>query len=359
MKKIGILTYHDAYNYGAVLQSYALQHKLSEIFPDDKVEIIDYKCKKILPVTDFWEICKKKGVKGILHYFHMKRRKKVYNKFVKENLELSPEYNSVKKLSEDIHNYSMVISGSDQVWNYNLNGDDDVYLQLFHRGTVRKASYAASFGLSKIDNEYVEKYRKALKEFYKISLRENSARKIVSEQLSLESEVHIDPTLLFSKEQWANFAQADVNKKKYILVYMIQYQKSVIREAEKLSKKYNLPIIIISKGIKPIGVKYKHKNFSTPQQFVGYIRDAEYVITNSFHGTVFSIIFNKNFCVELNYPKGYNYRCYDLLKTCRMVNENEHMDMFKSEGVDWSIVEESINVERVRCEKYLKEICDI
>lgn len=355
-KKIGILTFHCSNNYGAVLQAYALCRTIQKIYKDSDVQVIDYRCEGTVTKTSFFNLKKKNGfVRALLHYRQINSINKKFDKFRNKYLNLSKTYITKDNLKMHSNDFDVIISGSDQVWNLTWSGNDAVYFQDFNENDRSKFSYAASFGFEKLDHDQIPFYKNLLQRFSKISVREESGKRIIEEQLGLHAEKHIDPTLLFSSDEWRKIAIAPKFKRKFILVYMVPKQKSVISYANRLSKETGLPILMLSKNFEPINAK--HVGDSSPEEFVGWFEHAEYVVTNSFHGTAFSLIFHKKLSVELNNIRGLNIRSKDLLETCGIKSDVESDNsIIKIDRIDWEKVDQNLQRERVKSNKYLSTL---
>jgi len=314
--KIGIVTYHRPINYGAILQVYALQKTIKK--HDVECEIIDYrnstmenKHKKVR-LTDAKNV--KQVIKNILTYRNHNMKYDKFRQFAEKNLCISRAFYDLDELVNIENEYDNFIVGSDQVWNYKINNMDPVYFLQFVRDTIKRNSYAASFGIKTIPEEHRNKYTMYLKDFNKILVRESQGATLVSELTAKDSSVVLDPTFLLSKEEWLQVSEeAEVNEEKYILVYAFGGSKHIEPLATNISKETGLKI----KQIKNTYRKSRNISYiksAGPSEFIKLINNAEYVITNSFHGSVFSIIFNKKFFVELLPSSiGTNSRLEDLL----------------------------------------------
>ena len=192
----------------------------------------------------------------------------------------------------------MFVAGSDQIWNYNLTDSDFYYFLDFPKKHLKKVSYAGSFGLSAIDEKHKEKIDTLLNDFDYLSVRENQASKIIKELSGKDVPVVCDPTLLLTKEDWENIATKKEKKSGYIFVYTVFNSDRIWEYAEELSKKTGLPV-------KTISYSKLHKRNACydytagPDDWVSYMLNADYVITNSFHGVAFSVNFNKNFFFDM------------------------------------------------------------
>ena len=214
MIKIGIITFHCAYNYGAVLQTFALQSKLEML--GQEVEIINFRPNIIIDGykesvisggkrAKLYKIIKNKQFKQAQSI--RKKRYESFDLFVSEFLNLSCKtYLTTDELENEILNYNIYICGSDQIWNTELNGNENAYYLSFAKSDLKKISYAPSFGVEKIPKEEFQKVRVLLSEFTALSAREEQGVKILKEHLQLDATHVLDPTLLITAEQWKSLA---------------------------------------------------------------------------------------------------------------------------------------------------------
>lgn len=352
MKKVGIVTFHRALNYGAVLQSYALQKTITSLGAD--CEIVDYICPKITLDYKPFRLYKNNLIKSFAKSCVMCRRrakrrdafKPFFNNYlVKSKVQYTPE--NIDTLKND---YDLFVSGSDQVWSPRCVGFDPAYFLTFANDN-QKYSYAASFAVPTLPQEQIEEYKKRLSGFQKFSVREASGEKLVKELTGREAVTHLDPTLLISAEAWGKIAVAKI-KKPYILVFTANPQVSLLDFAQKLSKEKNMPIYYINDAphVKKNGINYVVA--PSVEEFVGYFKGAEYVITNSFHGTAFSVIFNRNLFVEFKNKSGRNIRSEGLLKMLGINREivDGNCDETK---IDWSDVNLKIKEQSKSSLEYL------
>lgn len=354
-RKIGILTFHCANNYGAVLQAYALGKTLEKIKTEKEVCVIDYRCRGTIAPTSFTDIKRKKGYIGaLLHYNQIKRMNSKFDAFRQKHLHLTKAYRTVDELAGDINEFDAVISGSDQVWNLQWSDGDTVYFQDFHNQNYKKCSYAASFGFTTLEESKVDFYKAALSDFSAISVREKSGKEIIEKQLGLSAIQNIDPTLLLSAADWSEIAQEPNISKKYILVYMVPKQESIIKYALCLKEKTGFPIIMLSKNLRPLNAL--HRGDSSPEEYVGWFKNAEYVVTNSFHGTAFSCIFKKNLWIDLNTERGFNTRSKNLIELCGLEHRVNMDGTAEITGIDWIQAEHVIIQEKLLTEQYLKSL---
>lgn len=303
MKKIGILTFHNAHNWGAALQVYALKKYL--IKKGYNVSVINYKNHTIESNYLYSQPIKYKvkSLKSCLKYFFLvlerlyARKQYVqkwekFNRFIQKIIDNQVEVSKLREIEKMKYNY--IICGSDQIWNYTLtNGFDKAYFCDFKTDAV-KISYAASMGLKCLPKQEEEEFKNYIQNFDYISVREEELKKYINSLVDNKVEVVLDPTLLLEKEDY-NEIEQEINIGRYLLVYTLKDDKKLMKISKYIAKKMNLKIIELryEKTLKRIG-KHQIANVG-PEDFLGLINNAEFIITNSFHGTVFSIIYNKLF----------------------------------------------------------------
>lgn len=363
---IGIITFHSASNYGAVLQAYALEHKIQEL--GGTCEIIDYHCQaidreyKLITKRDFFPIQLNLAyIKNIMARFVKMRIKNQKNKkiqaFVREHLKLSPVCNNSEQLEQLQTRYGVVITGSDQVWNPVLTEADGAYFLEFVKDNCKKHSYAASFGNMDDQFHLDEKYIALLNQFQEISVREQSGEQYVSEKVKRNAKVHADPTLILNREEWGTMAEKN-EEERYLLVYTVCQPIHLLEAAKKIARRENLKIIYLNNKMIHRDRDIKYIPSASPEQFVGYFKYADYVLTNSFHGTVFSVIFERPFLVELESSGGRNQRVVDLLFSLKIQNReiiNGSVEQYK-ERIDWNQVEEHLDRQKQWAENYLLHV---
>lgn len=310
--KIAFLTFHNALNYGAILQSYALQVKLNELGYKNLIinysnRYIDSQYPTIFRLFLSFKFIKLFKLLFSLFFFpqrykRIQKRNAKLIKFIKKNLKLTDKV-SGKKLFIKINQFNTVIIGSDQVWNFELtNYDLNYLLNINFNQSIRRISYASSFG----NNDYIKKFKaiyfKYLSNFNALSLREESSCNLLQSELGINSTHVIDPTLLLDKNDYEkliiNFKRTINLPEKFILIYLVAEPDLLIQRAINLSKKLNIPIITISL------LKKYPEIFYIPdcgiEEFLLIISKAYIIFSTSYHGIMFSLIFNKHFLYELS-----------------------------------------------------------
>lgn len=306
MKKIGIITIHFPYNYGAMLQAYATQVYLedngynSEIIDFRPYEIDkNYHIRAEMIVRDPKLFC-------LLIACKMLGKRKKYNNFdYFLNKYIKKSKKKYRKISENTSlPYDLVVAGSDQIWNPEIIQNRYEYLLAFN--CKEKISYASSVGLSSLSKQEMAKYYGYLKQFRMLSVREESAVKILNE-MSFESVSKVcDPVFLLNKKHWINMEKRPdcFIDSKYVLIYSLQDNCDMNSLAKLYASKHNYPIV----SIHPLGKKNCIADYCLddigPLEFLYLINHAEMVFSNSFHAVCFSIIFNTKICPFLHTVTG-------------------------------------------------------
>ena len=313
--KIGILTYHNTLNYGATLQAYALARKCHEL--GYECEIVNYVCKPIMRAyTIPMGLAIGKIPKSLFSYLisspWRKTLKREFDAFRNNYMSVSDKKYIRKTIHQAEREYDMFIVGSDQVWNTDLTFSDNSYFLDFIKDGKKKNSYAASFGrlrLSSIDEVALSKL---LKDFQRILVREAKALDLLSQLGRLDGEVVLDPTFLLTRDHWNDIcARECLVKKAYLLLFKVPNSYELDNYVQEYAKKNGLEIIYIHRTVR--GKPYANSvRCASPQHFLQLIRDAHTVVTGSFHGICFSLIFEKNFYYALQ-PNDRNVRMQDIM----------------------------------------------
>ena len=351
--KIGILTFHYAYNYGAILQSYALQTYLESC--GCKVFFINYRNRQILKDYILFDIRRfimrnpitfvKRIVHELRYYQIRKQRAKAFEAFIGTHFRLSD-------ISEINSNpFDLIIVGSDQVWNYNLTGGfDNFYWGEVEKPKITKiASYAASMQDS-WPSCFDMKIGTLLGNFDYLSVREKKLAKKLQKLLPSKV-IHtvVDPTLLLSKEEWDNIAQKPNISSPYLLLYQVDVNNTAELLAKKIAEERNLIVIkLYAQMDKP---HTSNVACSSPADFVGLFKYAGFVVCSSFHGTVFSIIYGKSFySIKV---KGKSSRVESLLSTFELEDRLINTELPIITDIDYEGKPKSISKESM---VYLQKI---
>lgn len=301
MDKVGIITFHASHNYGSALQAYALQKTVNRL--GLKCEIINFRTDRQKDIYSVFT--KRKGfryvVKNLSHllYFQpLTQKHDRFEEFMKEFFRLSEnEYTSLEQLMENPPEYDYYISGSDQIWNpAPADFDWAFYLPFVKKG--KKTSYAASFGpTGEINNEQIiKRIREYVDKYSSISVREQRSKEIVETYTRHRAQIVLDPTLLLSSSEWDALAEEPDIKGKYILFYTLFASREMMNIAKEAQRKLGLPVIVTVFSNQFDVFNTFDKQYSVgPREFLGLIKNAELIITSSFHGTVFSIKYQRPF----------------------------------------------------------------
>lgn len=297
--KIGLLTFHRANNLGAVLQASALLKYVQDNI--GHCELIDFYPNNRIPVKYI-------GIKKVLRYCKRlvlypfsatsRNRELRFNNYRSKNYSLSDkQYLGDSGIANTHFDYDAIISGSDQILNTTLTGNSKAYYLDFFNG--KKISYASSFGRKDVSKEEIELIRNELPKFAALSVREQSGADIIKKEIGIEPQLVLDPVFLLSKDEWSKRCNEQLKlPKKYIFVYSMEVSPVLENAVSTIKEETGLPVIIVRGGGKPGRIEGKEDGTCGPEEFLRYMRDAELVITNSFHGTAFSLIFEKKFiCV--------------------------------------------------------------
>lgn len=367
--KIGLISYHREPNYGTMLQAYALAEAIKQL--NCTCEYIDYyemnkrslfrkilgglfnKLYRILNLPERWEF----------DFFYRTEFKKIRNKFKSFHSLYIPR--SSKEFFHDTiyqieHEYDYFIVGSDQTWSKALNQlETNINFLQFVRDTNKKRSYAPSIGTTTIDDIYKERLKKELFTFKYLSCRERPNCNFLSDLLGREVEYVLDPTLLLNSKDWDKIAATSIIPGDYILAYILGEKQCISDFAEKLGQEYNLPVYYIL--TRPYYLK-KEKLLDNvgPTEFLSLIKNAKYVITDSFHGSIFSINYKVNFySFSKRVEGGDNDRIITFLRELDLEERyHEDSDMSVKPNIDFDEVHIKLNLLRETSQRYLKKITE-
>jgi hypothetical protein len=337
-------------NYGALLQAYALQHKIETLGGD--AYIIDYKSVSIDENLKLIRDNEKLSPKILLKAVFRKIKHNKFFKFMKNHLNLTFSVKSQNDLKELNSEFDAFIVGSDQVFNDGCIKGDGAYVLDFVKESNKRFSYAASIGGDETKaQETLDKYKSNLEKFNTISIRERNIQNYLSNALSKDIRCDIDPVLLLDKHEWLKLTSKRRLKQKYVFVYLIGEPNNILDFAKEYAKRNNLVLI----DCKTSSLFFK---YCSPEDFLSWIYYADTVITNSFHGTAFSILFEKNFYVEYKTAKGYNFRSKQLVEDLKIENREITSSSLPNENTlpNYNLVKKDLDIYRANSEKYLQQI---
>ena len=366
MKKIGIITFHRANNYGAVLQAYALMLACREF--GDAV-IIDYDDTYInSEYNTIRPLRKKQFIKSLIKtamdcfcFRKRSKRRKAFDNFRNKYLATTKRIDDMNSLKIEAKEFDYVITGSDQVWSPVItDGISDIYFMSFASGNTKKISYAPSVGNAKQLKPFEEKVKELLSDYVAISVRESDAQEYISNLLKKDVEQVVDPVLLIEKETWKELLKDNDKKtdEKYIFAYSVSYSPECTKIANHLSTKEGMPIIHAEQIKKTYRNTLRTIVTEGPIGFINAIKNAEYVVTSSFHATVFSIIFHKKLIVIPHRKTG--IRVVNLLSRCGIADRvyytlEEFIERNNyANSPAWTLVDKRIDAMRKQSKIWLK-----
>ena len=368
--KTGLVTFYHIHHYGALLQAAATERAVESL--GSECEIIDYF------VNQNNALFRKPTGLGsaaadahtALHYKALSARYQRFERFSKDHLRISGHcFSSFEELKNAELPYDVILSGSDQIWNPKIFPDkqfDPVFFGAFSQR--RKIAYAPSFGIPKIPDEMEKELQDYLEEFSHLSVREKQGQEIVREVFGEDVPVVLDPTLLLNQTQWAAMANtpqgypgsAEKNTPQgYILCYCISKPGALESYIRKLAAQTGLPVVQLCGIRQKVHPKAQCILDAGPAEFLGLFRNATYVCTNSFHGTVFSVQFQKPFftavhTTELAAPE--RSRTFSILSrlglTERIIGKGDTAAL--DAEIDWNAVSARLEEERSASMAYLR-----
>lgn len=374
--KIGTITFHASHNYGSVLQAYALQTYIEKLGVEENIPI-DYKIINLrIPIQRkiYAYRSQEEGIQGIgkrilnIPFQNVNKTKyERFEKFINERLKLTPkEYETEESLMKENFDFDYYVSGSDQLWN--IGAVDFSWANyLSFTSSKNKISYAASFGPKKLNwtEEQKQKITNLLKDYSYLSVREEGSFQNVKTLIGKEPEILIDPTALLTKQQWEGiFSKEPIIKEDYLFFYTLDATSEKVNIVNQVAKKLGLKVVV-SKSFKKYDFinGYTRKYDSGPEEFLNLIKYAKLVISSSFHGTVFSILFHKPF---LAIDGAKDFRIATLLKKMELldrsvINEVEDIEnkCKNAYEIDFAKAEDILKKEREKSRVFLKKALKI
>jgi len=361
--KVITTTVFRSFNYGAVLQAYALHKKINDMGID--CEILNYRPVKselrfknvFQRGSSFKELIY--NLLGLLKYFESRRKIDAANSFLNRNLKLSKEYNVYSDLLKSPPSADVFLCGSDQIWNPKIhNGLSPIYfLDFIKDKKIIKASFAASVGENSIEEKYKNQIKKYLDTFKHVSVREEKAKEILS-FTSKDIKVVADPVFLLNKNEWLKLIPKNKIKKKYILCYFLYQPKFLNSVVKKIKKETGYQVISVSLAsyskiyndilIRDVG----------PDGFLSLLANAEIVITSSFHGTALSILMEKEFYSVASPTRG--SRITNILEKVGLENRAIHDENFNlNNSINYKIVTPKVEILRKNSLDYLDNVLSL
>lgn len=365
--KVALITYHQVYNYGSSLQAYATQKLIER--NGCNVEIINYVPERFRNYGSFLQTYREKSwfcknpLKCLLITFvcmpSRRKQKKIFSMF-DHFLNLGNVIYK-KDLVQLNGKYDAFFTGSDQVWNNHFGGFDTAFFLDFV-GDSKCYAYSASFGKDNFDEKELHQLKKLLSKYCYVSVREKSGISILK-RIGFNGIQLLDPIYALSKSEWLSIAEFPSTSKDYILVYQLNSKNRLIEEAVKLKEVTNTrKIVIIEYERRKHDPRVEYVSLPTVNRFLGLFANAKYVVTDSFHGTSFSLKFNKEFFVAL--PPNFQGRIQNVLQLVelesRIIGQSRSVDQICLESIDWDTVNCILEKEAQRNFKFMSKcISDI
>lgn len=347
MKTVGIITYHHYYNYGTMLQALALQEKVEQL--GYHAELIDFKQDNSLSKFEMLKLRIKRMpvyIKENKKYRvladsreKIKEKNELFEQFYKAYLHVGKKkYTTTQQLMENPPVYDGYVVGSDQTWNPFVANAPEAFFLPFVENKSEKGSYGPSLAVKSLSDEKEKEYRKKLSSFSFLSCREQDGAQLLSRITQKEVKCVLDPTLLLSAKEWGKYCEYEIPKEPYILVYFLGEKSEHRRAVEKIQKLTNWKIISLPAAYLEMENNDYKKVWGGPKEFLSLIRGAALICTDSFHGTMFSINFQRNFfsfCKSSDSEESSeNSRLYSALNIFGLSNRIIHnMDNLTAEDI--------------------------
>ncbi|MDD3686012.1 MAG: polysaccharide pyruvyl transferase family protein [Bacteroidales bacterium] len=364
--KLGLLSYHNAANYGAALQAFALQKALEQMgFESEYINYQNHHRKNSYNMTfHIITALKKRDMKSAIRFLlgspFMMLRKLKFNSFYSENLTTTSQIYSSSDEAKRLNGaYSKFIVGSDQVWNWENNGGDATFLLSFVEADDMKISYSSSFGIAEIPEDKKSIYQQYLSRFSFLSVREQHGVELVKSLTNRDAVLVLDPVFLLTKEQWLQVSDKKEIRERFVFSYT---NKPNQFEGFLFSTNYDIQdsfLYKLSRNVKLsdfIHRKVRVKYSISPSKFLSIIRDAELIVTASFHCVAISIIMNKPFVAILTGDKGKDERLLSILSLLGLENRiltDQMTQDIVNEPINYDLVNNKIEIMKSSSVKFL------
>lgn len=366
--KIAVITRHAVSNYGSILQAIATQRVLESM--GHTCQFIDY----IRKDESIWEQ-EKSELRNKPNWNRNPLKRAAYlllrqppsiaaglrfQAERKKYLNLTKNYTTQEELTDHKPTADIYMAGSDQLWGPVIDGShDSVYCLSFTAERDKRVAYASSFGRSNLTESTLTNYRHWLERFAYVAVRERQTMHLLK-KLGIPAEQVLDPTLLLTKEEWGQFA-AKRKTKPYVLVYQIHNNPRLDEYAKKVAKKKGLPLLRVSTSLHQLNRCGRLCWLPDVRTFVSYIKSADCLITDSFHGTAFAMNLNVPF-VEVLTENGTQSRNTDLLDMVGLserILRDDHDVLLAEKTIDYSATNQILAQKREESFEILKAMLDV
>lgn len=367
MKKVALMTWFQHDNYGTVLQSVATTRVVNDM--GYNVDGIDYFSKGYNRMTKLEKVLNRQllfnKIRESIKYrkyteTNNSKREKAFKDFKEKYLNMTKPTQTSSELFLLNKEYDAFICGSDQIWT--PKAFNSKYYLDFVAVPEKMVAYAPSFGMSTITDEFSKnRIVEQVKRFKHLSVREDQGAKLLKELCGVEAKVVLDPTLLLSTEEWDGYSISTDIKSSYLLCYFLGHNDDYWKHVDMIANEYELDVIVI-----PIHAKDYYRGYETqegvgPGEFLSLIKNATFVCTDSFHGSIFSVLYQRPFLTYKRFSDknndSQNSRIYNLLKLIKMQDRIVSSSKFNIDNIfvcDLSTAFKVISKEREKSKEYLK-----
>lgn len=358
--KIGIVTFHNVYNYGGMLQAYALCQFINQKYSN--CYCIDYQQEALTRKYrhQLWDPEKPsvQNVKHFITYYILRRnykKEQKFNAFLKHYIPLTSAVHHIGEFRAVSASFDILVSGSDQLWNPQFTGGqlDPVYF-LDTNHSPRKFAYASSAGARDFNALELEQLKQYLDSYQAVAVREEYLRQQLN-PIKQDVQVVLDPTLLLSKNDWLSIREPVSGlPQEFILLYTFDNDSKTIAIAHRIARELSLPIVSLFKVKTKLPIQYTLADLG-PAEFLDVLDKCRFVVSNSFHGTAFAINFQKDFYSV--YKPSNPHRVLNLVKKLslenRVINSIQDLPQVSKWGIDYSIPMAALEKERTLADNFL------
>ena len=359
IKRIGILTFHYAVNPGSAFQALGLQQAIQSLSPSVNCHIINY--QGTMYRKEFMSFKPKVSIVGcIIQLYKMLAYNRYQNFWGHLEGSVFPKRRIDETQLQELSGYDVIVAGSDQIWNLSLTNRNYNFFVPFCSG-VRKISYAASIGMHDFPDEEKEKVAGYLKDFQFLSVREPEAQNAIEKLIRVKPELVIDPSFLINKNEYERIAKKP-KEKGYIFLYLRHKDSEVVPYARKMAEMKGLHLVECHGGARKIYKDDKIVMQPGPKEWLGWLLNATYVFTDSFHGCAFCINCNKQFFVKISSANAeMSSRIYHILDRYGMMSRliEDEQKMLAMPDIDFSKSNAMLMQDREDALCYLKKALEI
>ncbi len=365
-KKVGIITWHYFPNFGSALQAYALQTSIEKL--GCQAEIINYRDLK------YGHYSFRIAIKEKIKYFLCNTlpqgalRRRFYEPFYafrQKYFHMTQGTPEKKVLIKQSRKKDVIICGSDQIWAPNVF--NPVYMLDFVPEKVTKASYAASIGLNQIPDELCKTYTELLSSFQAVAVREKAGADLLQEKCKVQATVVLDPTLLIEQSHWEKLeAKQPLVHEDFVFCYFLNAKHTYREKVELYAKERNLKIVGCSANPADNSWIEKPTDKMGPQEFLWLVHHAKTVITDSYHGTIFSLLYHKDFITFERFASTdkicQNSRIYqldDYFNISKRILKASDSEALSVPQFDFDVFEEQLSILREQSLRYLKSVLEV